>query len=298
LTYLNYQFPASVRRVATSMPRINFRSIALLLGLLLLLTGGLKTHAAFADKPVETYLHVGRWGLLVIAEFEFFLGGWLLTGVYPRLARRCALMTFFCFLAVSLLTAFNGERSCSCFGQLKVSPWIAAFIDSAALIALLLCRSPVDTSTNRSFSRRALLIVFALVLPALPAAFAVSGNAHSPLLIPSTDVVDLGVLHAGEWRNASLYLTNQGDLPVDIETTQSSCPCLSLECVPRVVPPLGTAEMIVTLDLGKEPSFIGKLRIRAQGKTRSGALAFSVQLTAKVQEPGFLPQFQGAALAR
>lgn len=272
--------------------------LALVLGFLVLLTGSLKTHTAFAGKPVETYLRVGPWELLAIAEFEFFLGGWLITGVYPRLARRCALMTFLCFLAVSFLTAFNGERSCSCFGELKVSPWIAAFIDSAALIALLLCRPPVDASTNRPSWRRALLIVFALVLPALPVAFAVSGDAHSPLLVPSTDVVDLGVLHAGEWRNASFYLTNQGDLPVDIETIQSSCPCLSLECVPRVVPPSGTAEMIVALDLGKESSFVGKLRIRAQGKTRSGGLAFSVQLTAKVQEPGFLPRFQGASLAR
>jgi hypothetical protein len=259
--------------------RLSFRYIALFLGLLLLATGALKTHAAFADKPVETYLHISGWSLLAIAEFEFVLGGWLITGVFPRLARRCALMTFFCFLAVSLLTALNGERSCSCFGELKVSPWIAASIDSAALMALFQWRPREDTSTNTfSRSRRALLIVFAPVLLVLPVAFALSEDAHSPLLIPSQDVVDLGVLHAGEWRNASLYLTNQRDLPVDIETIQSSCPCLFLECVPRVVPPSGTAKVIVTLDLGKEPSFVGNLRIRTQGKTRSGALAFSVQL--------------------
>jgi hypothetical protein len=281
------------------MQRISFRYIALLLGLLLLATGGLKTHAAFAGKPVETYLQISPWELIAIAEFELFLGGWLITGVYPRLARGGALMAFLCFLGVSLWTAFNGERSCSCFGALNVSPWIAASIDSAALIALFLGRPRMDTSID-TFSppRRALLIVFALVLLALPVSFAVSADAHSPFLIPSNNVVDLGVLHAGEWRNASLGLTNQGDHPIDIETIESSCHCLSLECVPRVVPPSGTAEMIVTLDLGKEPSFVGNLRIRAQGRTRFGALAFSVQLTAKVEESGFLPQSQGASLAR
>jgi hypothetical protein len=275
-----------------------FRYLAFVLGLLLLVTGGLKAHAMFAYNPVGTFFHMSRWELLAIAEFEFLLGGWLVASVYPRLARRCALMTFFCFLGISLFGALNGERSCSCFGELEVSPWIAVSIDSAALIALLLCRPQVDASTNTfSPSRQRLLVVFALVLLGLPIAFVLSGDSRSPLLIPSKDVVDLGVLSAGEWRNPSLLLSNKGETPVEIVKIESSCPCLSLECAPRGVPPSGTAQMTATLDLGKEPSFVGNLRIRAQGRTRSGALAFSVQLTAKV-EPGFVPQFQGASLAR
>lgn len=271
------------------MQSTNFRYVALVLGLLLLVTGCLKTHAAFADRPVETYLLTSRWGLFAIAEFEFFLGGWLITGLYPRFAQRCASMTFLCFLGVSLLTAYSGERSCSCFGELNVSPWIAASIDSAALLALVLCGPRKDTSTN-TFSplQQAFLIVFALTLLALPFALAVSGGLNSPLLIPSKHVVDLGVLSAGEWQGASLYLTNEGKKPVEIETITSSCQCLSLECTPRVVPPSGTAQVIVTLNLGKDPNFVGNLRIHVQGRTRSGALVFSMQVIAKAQDPRFL----------
>lgn len=200
-------------------------------------------------------------------------------------------MTFLCFLAVSLLTAFNGERSCSCFGVLKASPWIAAFIDSTALIALSLCRAGTDASIAPFFQLwRSILALFALTLLALPLALALSGDSRSPLLIPSKPAIDLGDLSAGEWRDASISLTNEGDKPVEIETISSGCRCLSLQCLPQVVPPSGTAQMIAVLDLGKEPSFVGKLRIRAQGRTRSGALAFSVQVTAKVQENRFLSQ--------
>lgn len=280
------------------MKSTGFRYVALVLGLLLLVTGGLKIHAAFSDKPIESYFFHSRWELLGIAEIEFFLGGWLITGVYSRLARRCALMTFFCFLAVSLLTAFSGERSCSCFGALQASPWIAATIDFIALIALFLCELSANPSTNAfPLLWNAFLVVYPVPLLTLPIALAVSGDPSSPLLLPSEHVVDLGVLSSGEWRNSSLTLTNKGAMPVEIEAITSSCPCLSLQCVPRVVPPSGTAQLSVTLDLGKEPSFSGNLRIHVQGKTRSGALAFSVQVTAKVQEPQFLPQLRNSTLA-
>lgn len=280
------------------MKKISFRYVAFVLGCLLLVTGGLKAQATFSDKPVESYLFGSRWELLAIAEFEFILGTWLITGVYPRLARQCALLTFLGFLGVSLMTAFNGERSCSCFGELKVSPWIAAFIDSAALIALLLCQPGVNNSTN-TFSPllRAFLVVYPMALLGLPIALAVSSDTNSLLLLPSKHVVDLGEVPAGEWRTASLDLSNKGDKPVVIEKFESSCRCLSLECVPRVVPASGTAQLNVTLDLGKEPSFVGNLRIRAEGKTRAGALALSIQVKAKVQESSILPQPQGTALA-
>lgn len=276
-----------------------FRYLALIFGLLLLVTGGLKTHAAFSDKPIDSYLVTNRWELLAIAEFELFLGGWLMSGVYPRLARPLAALTFLCFLAVSLMTAFRGERSCACFGELHVSPWIAAFIDFTASIALLLCRPGANASTVPTSSlRRSLLGTFTLALLAPPIALALNDSARSPLLISSQRVMDLGVLTSGEWRDASLYLTNKGDAPVEVGAIASSCRCLSVKCIPQVVPPGGTAQMIVVLDLGKEPDFVGKLRIHVQGRTRSGTLAFSVQVRAQVQEPRFRLRSQDITPAR
>jgi hypothetical protein len=272
--------------------------LASVLGLLLLTTAALKTHAAFTETAFDAGLLSSRWVILAIAEFEFFLGGWLITGVYSRLARRGALMTFLCFLCISLVTAFSGERSCSCFGALEVSPGIAATIDCTALIALLLYEPAANASTN-TFSPLwcAFLVVYPVALLSLSIALAVSGDPSSPLLLPSKHVVDLGVLSPGEWQNSSLSLTNEGAMPVEIETISSTCPCLSLQCIPPVVPPSGTAQLNATLDLGKEPSFVGNLRIHVQGRTRSGALAFSMQVIAKVRKPQFLPPSQGAALS-
>lgn len=160
------------------------------------------------------------------------------------------------------------------------------FADGIASIALLFCEPEANTSTH-AFSPfwRAFLVVFAFAILALPIALAVSGDANSPLLMPSKHIMDLGVLSPGEGRNSCLSLANEGAMPVEIETITSTCPCLFLECIPRVVPPSATAQMSVALDLGKEPSFVGNLRIRVQGKTRSGALAFSLQVIAKVQRP-------------
>lgn len=280
------------------MPTSGYCYLASALGLLLLSTGALKTHAAFTEVALDTGLLSSRWELLAIAEFEFFLGGWLITGAYSRLARRCASITFLCFLAVSLLTALGGERSCSCFGALQASPWIAATIDFIALIALFLCELSANPSTNAfPLLWNAFLVVYPVPLLTLPIALAVSGDPSSPLLLPSEHVVDLGVLSSGEWRNSSLTLTNKGAMPVEIEAITSSCPCLSLQCAPRVVPPSGTAQLSLILDLSKEPNFSGNLRIHVQGKTRSEALAFSVQVTAKVQESQFLPQLRNSPLA-
>jgi hypothetical protein len=263
-----------------------YRYIAFILGLLLLVTAGLKTQAAFADSPLETGFLTNRWGVLAIAEFELFLGAWLLTNFLPWLARGCALASFLCFLGFSIASILAGERSCSCFGNLMVSPWFALMVDVASLSALLAFQPPADTASVTLSSRQRIFMIFiAGLLLAIPNALALTEDARRPLLVSSEQLVDLGVLSRGECRGSTLWLTNEGTTPVEIETVESTCHCLKLEGARRTVSPSETIRTTVVLDLANEPSFTGNLRIKVQGWTRSGALAFSIQVKAKVRNP-------------
>ena len=110
------------------------------------------------------------------------------------------------------------------------------------------------------------------------------------MLIASEPVVDLGILSAGELRSTSFQLTNKQRVAVEIAKISSSCRFLTVESSLRVVPPSESVQANLTLDLGKEPTFVGNLRIHVEGKTGSGELAFSLQVKAKVEESGFLSQ--------
>jgi hypothetical protein len=250
-----------------------YRYIAVALGLLLLVTGGLKTHAAFADDLLETSFLTNRWAVLALAEFELFLGAWLLMGYRPSAARRCALASFTCFLGFSLASALAGEQSCSCFGNLAVSPWFALTTDVAAVSALLSCRPQGDACfTDLNVAKRIFLILIIGLLSALPPALAISYDTHRPLLDASEPVVDLGVLSMGGRRSATLRLTNRGTDPVEIEAVESGCHCLTLQGAPQVVSPSQTIRMLLRLDLGKEPAFTGNLRVHVAGTDAIGRL--------------------------
>lgn len=268
------------------MKSFGFRSVALVIGLLLLFTASLKTDAAFADMLVERSFFTSRKGLLIIAEFELFLGAWLISGLRPAVARRCALVTFTCFLGFSLASSLAGERSCSCFGNLAVSPWFASTIDLVAVGILLMCKPQTNTSfVVTTPMRKSFLILIFIVPLAVPPILASCIDTHSALLVPSEQSLDLGIVSMGGRRSATLCLTNKEVNAVEVKTVLSSCPCLKLRCPSQVVRPSETIRTLITLDLEEEPAFVGNLRITLQGRTQTGALAFSVQVRAKVQKP-------------
>src|SRR5262245_25035249 len=122
--------------------------VSRLLAALLLVAGGLKVHDLFAAGPGGA-----RWLNAGVAAFELLFGLWLFFGLFPRWSRILALGCFVGFLDVALSQTLEGQRSCGCFGKVPVWPWVAAGIDLAAAILLVIAQPGTDV-TGRAMRRR------------------------------------------------------------------------------------------------------------------------------------------------
>jgi hypothetical protein len=77
-------------------------NVGRLIGLLLLVAAALKFYQLATEPAPETSLFTSRWFLVAMVEFEFLLGMWLLSGVYPKQAYTVALATFAVYSLVAL----------------------------------------------------------------------------------------------------------------------------------------------------------------------------------------------------
>lgn len=145
---------AEDRRESPRRPRLTSHSVVRwMLGLILLAAAGLEGHRLATEPVLGKGLFSHRWALMGLVEFEIFLGVWLLTGLYRRLAWITTLACFLIFSAVSLTKGLQGEASCGCFGKLTVNPWHTFTLDVAAVTALLLFRPELRTGVAASHVR-------------------------------------------------------------------------------------------------------------------------------------------------
>jgi hypothetical protein len=227
---------------------------------------------------------------LVVVLGECFLGGWLLLGVFPRLAKRTAVATFLCFLFVSLARLVRGESSCACFGKLDIAPLVTVIIDLAVLFGLAVWKP--DRESSPAFPLRRLHVWAAaglLLAIGIPLTLRVVEATAPPPLIPDMAVVDLGTVAPGGRKAVSVRLINGGGETIQVVHVDSSCPCLTGSVEPDMV---GTGEALdarVSLDLDAEPEFVGPLRVHLVGRSPAGVVAFSLQVKALVEEAPSAP---------
>src|SRR5437764_9267668 len=97
--------------------------VRLALGVLLLITAGLK----LAGQNVSAVPQVGWYATPMVqmaaAEWEIVLGVWLLSGRYRVGSWLTSLMTFVTFAGISGHLGYGGVASCGCFGAINASPW-------------------------------------------------------------------------------------------------------------------------------------------------------------------------------
>lgn len=121
------------------MPVLCFwNMLRVFLACLLLGAAGLKTYdAIIAQRLAVTSIFTSHLFVLGLTIGEVLLSGWLLLGVYPRLARWVTIGVFFVFAQYSLLQATAGAESCGCFGGVIVSPWVTFILDSSIVLCLV-----------------------------------------------------------------------------------------------------------------------------------------------------------------
>jgi hypothetical protein len=247
-------------------------------GCVLLAAAALKAHDLYHD-PLATDPFLPTSGLMVAVVFEVGVGVWLVAGVYPGAARAVAATLFGLFGVVSLARALHGEASCGCFGRLSVTPWLMFALDVCLAVALVSLRGP---DRPASHARRVALAVVA-VAAAGAAAWFLPGDPANDRLVIDPPTVQLGQVHRGERKTASVTLTNRGGHPVTITATRTSCPCLSIHLPARVVAPHQSVQVVLEYDSSREPDFTGRLLVAAEGLDQGGRLLFQATLRLAVE---------------
>jgi hypothetical protein len=214
------------------------------------------------------------------------LGLCLVLGLYSRIARLLALVSFGVFGALSLQKAITGVASCSCFGALAVRPWYTFLFDLVAIAALWRWDPGRTGSSARgagmlSCPRRSIL--FALLLAPVGIFGACSGaHRNAPLVIVSPGTIEMGELTPGGRKEVGFFITNPGDASVTVGRIEASCACLRIELPTYLLMPEAMVSGRATIDLRAEPDFTGGLAIEVKGFDGSGTVLFATVVNAEV----------------
>lgn len=246
------------------------------LGLVLVAAACLKT-AEFVNGTAETRLLIG------IIGFEFGLGLWMIAGVAAGQARVVALVCFATFFGVASVQAFDGRASCGCMGAWRISPWVTAGFDLAA-VGLLLARHsprrPCPPVRNRAWLP--LLAVLGACMGAGVTVMQTLGAAGDKSGVYSA-TLDFGSPAVGSRVEREVWVENHLSSPVTVTSVRTSCPCLAVRLRRPVLEPGERVAAEIVLDLGREPNFRGDLRIQAQGLTQDGTQVFVLHVLARVE---------------
>jgi len=246
--------------------------IPFIIGAVLVAAGILKTEKLWAEGSSEESL-LGSWGLITIIELELGLGLALAANLWPRLLRRIAIVLFAGFTGVALSKAAAAERSCSCAGNLSISPILAVVVDVCILAALW--RWQAVSRRGRTWLMAAFSVSLLAVAP-WPLLAAFRPPAYPRLVV--TPVIDLGQLAPGERRDFTLRVRNPHDQAVEIAALESSCPCLEGRGVPSRVAPGERQTLHMTLNLSREPAFSGPICVGVTGRRADGDIAFATEV--------------------
>lgn len=253
------------------------------LGLILLLAAALKSYQlATQGLPAQGFF-TSRWLLIGLAEGEIALGLWLWFGFFPRLTRWLALAWFAALLGVSLPFALTGQGSCTCFGSLRVMPWVVSLLDFCAVVMLAMVPIAQAQSLHRLARWKLPAVLGLYFLIAIPSGLAMArGLDGTPALEVSRERLDLGVLLRGGSMASRFSLRNRGSKPVEIASVQTSCSCLDVRLPVLRLDPGQVMQAVAQIDLQDRQEFQSDLAIEAWGKTSSGNLAFRIIVAASV----------------
>jgi hypothetical protein len=244
----------------TRPPAFGFRSVRLVLGLVLLLAAGLKAHALWSApfQPIALFISP-RWQVAAI-ELETVLGLWLLSGVRSLAAWRAAMLSFSLLAGVSAYLGIVGVPSCGCFGQVHVHPWLALAVDLVAMGSLWQTRPnswrvslrpkfpPLRRTATVGVGASALLAVSALPLftegQLLSSTLAL---LRSESLVIEPAVIDLGSGPRGVSRTFSIRVRNRSDHPIRLLGGTAGCKGVATKSMPLSIQARETENVIIVV---------------------------------------------------
>jgi len=112
-----------------------------LLGVLLLVAAALKAWDLTRSHIPRTEVWEIAYNVFIFCQigFEVFLGSWLISGLFKKLAVKVAIICFVLFFIVTMWKVGIGSKTCGCFGPVEVAPLVTLLaIDLPAIIILAL----------------------------------------------------------------------------------------------------------------------------------------------------------------
>jgi hypothetical protein len=245
-----------------------------LFGAILVTAALLKTESLITE-PTPWF-----WPIACLIEIELFVGTCLVLGVFPRVIRWIAMCLFAAFSVASCFHLIAGTQSCGCLGRLAdPSPWLALVVDLLGVLCLWRW-SPKQSPYGRPhwFGTMLSTIGCLAILP-----FFI--RAETPPVFPqlrAPTAIELGELPQDAGMKIPLILKNSHEEPVTVDRLDTTCPCVFADELPWLVPPGKEVQVLLHLDLRREPGFSGRLSIRCSGRTATGTSTFTLRVNVKV----------------
>lgn len=204
--------------------------------------------------------------MLIVAEVEFILGLWLVSGLRARACRRAALLAFAALFCVAVYLGVVGRATRGCLGRVEMPPWIMAAVDLAILAALWRI-SPSDAApAGASDGAHPLAAWLRFAIPCVLAAAAVVGgtayigfgsfsemarvlSGREITAAPSS--VDVGAAWEPEKRDVVFQLTNHSRSSIRVVGGTSNRWCDSTRDLPVFVASGGCGEIKVAVTFRK-----------------------------------------------
>jgi hypothetical protein len=202
---------------------------------------------------IDRWLH--SWiSVTSLATIEFIIAAWLISGIFPTVARYVSIILFSTFSVVSITKALDGEVSCGCFGVVTISPWIMAVVDIILVIAMITSHPVSSKSLLRSIVAVGLILLAAVLL-------LIQLSAEKVAIVVNPSNINFGRLRQAERHEVLINISNKSSNDIVLSHFSTSCPCASIVHETSRIRAGETVEGMVVLDLTREPNFRGALSI-------------------------------------
>ncbi len=244
-----------------------FRWLRIGLGVLLLLTAGLKAFGGSLDPSGPIPALSNPIIQFAVIELEVILAVWLLSGWQVAGAWLTSLLAFGTFLVFNLYLGVVGHASCGCLGRIQVNPYVTAGFDLAIMVALLVFR-PARLSWYNSASilnlARKLAGAIAMLAVVLGVGSLVLGSPQDLIALfrgeavsVHPETIDLGSGVAESRREANVTICNRSEDSVRLIGGTVDCACSVVKDLPVMLGPGESRSITVSfLRPDKEGRFV------------------------------------------
>lgn len=204
-----------------------------------------------------------HYAILGGAGVEVVLASLLLTGLWPKPARRAAIILFAVFSCIAGLKMLNHAQSCGCFGAVRVSPVYTLLFDILVVAALLALRAakPEEATSVTAIGRGRAIVAIAVIFTAFTAFAGIELQwlSRTEALAQQGDVPgdegSLVVLEPKDWAGKEFTLLKHIDIGSQLQQGRWVVLLVHHDCdhcaaaVPRYIQATSTANRLAVIEM-------------------------------------------------